>query len=107
MKQTKITKSARGEACSVRLPHICNFNEETTVFAHLGVGTSKRAHDLNGCYACSSCHDAIDGRFNVRQIDYYDDLPDSGIAAMIERCKASGKSETQQKLLDKGLIKIC
>ena len=29
-----LTKLARGRACQVRLPGICNFNAETTVLAH-------------------------------------------------------------------------
>ena len=35
---SKITKSAMGEECQVRLIGICNYNNETTVFAHYRKG---------------------------------------------------------------------
>ena len=34
MSQDKYTKLARGEACQVRIPGVCNGNWETTVLAH-------------------------------------------------------------------------
>ena len=34
-KQTKITKSARGEDCSLQIHPYCNMNPETTVLAHI------------------------------------------------------------------------
>jgi hypothetical protein len=50
----------------VRLPGICNFNSETTVLAHIrlsGVsGMGMKSPDLIGAWACSACHDEIDGR---------------------------------------------
>jgi len=65
-KQTKITKSARGEECQIRLPGICNFNPETTVFCHFGgAGMGRKHYDIHGAYGCSSCHDAVDGRFKL------------------------------------------
>jgi hypothetical protein len=52
----------------VRLPGICNFNSETTVLAHIrlsGVsGMGMKSPDLIGAWACSACHDEIDGRTN-------------------------------------------
>lgn len=66
MKQTKLTKAARGRDCQVRLPGICNGNSETTVLAHYRLagtcGTSMKPNDLQGAWACSSCHDEIDRR---------------------------------------------
>lgn len=47
--------------CFVRIPGVCNFNEETTVLAHLnggGMGTKKS--DLQGAFCCSSCHFWLD-----------------------------------------------
>lgn len=62
----KIRQSARGQDCTVRLPGVCNFDSTTTVLAHLRMagitGGSLKAPDLHGAYACSSCHDQIDGR---------------------------------------------
>ena len=34
MRQTKLTKAARGRECQVRIPGVCNGNPETTVLAH-------------------------------------------------------------------------
>lgn len=63
-KQTKITKSAEGEECQVRLPGICNFNNETTIFAHVGEGggMGSKVADIHGAYCCSDCHKEIDGQ---------------------------------------------
>lgn len=67
MKQSKITKSARGEDCQVRIPNICNFDSSTTVFAHLsGGGIGIKVNDIHGAYCCSSCHDYIDGRTKTK-----------------------------------------
>jgi len=60
---SKIRKSAKGQDCQVRIPHICNFNPETTILAHLnGGGWSLKRLDTEAAYCCSNCHDALDGR---------------------------------------------
>lgn len=68
-KQTKLTKAARGRDCTVRIPGVCNHNPETVVLAHYrmaGVcGTSMKPADLIGAWACSDCHDVIDGRKRI------------------------------------------
>lgn len=68
-KQTKLTKAARGRDCQVRIPGVCNHNPETVVLAHYrmaGVcGTSMKPLDLIGAWACSDCHDVIDGRVRI------------------------------------------
>lgn len=50
----------------VRLPGICNFNSETVVLAHIRVvgvsGMGMKSPDLVGAWACSACHDELDGR---------------------------------------------
>lgn len=56
---SKITESARMEFCTLRIKHICNFNVETTVWAHAngsaaGKGIGMKSHDLLGAYACSA-----------------------------------------------------
>jgi hypothetical protein len=66
-KQTKLTRAARGRECQVRVPGVCNGNPETTVLAHFRMsgtrcGVGLKPNDLQGAWACSSCHDAIDGR---------------------------------------------
>lgn len=61
----KIRDSARGQACTVQSPW-CNGNPETTVFAHYGEpgekGMGLKPDDTSGAYACSACHDRLDGR---------------------------------------------
>ena len=60
---SKYTKSAKGQQCQVRIPGVCNHNPETVVFAHLsGAGIGRKHLDIHGSYACSDCHDAVDGR---------------------------------------------
>lgn len=61
---------AKDQPCLVRLP-VCNGNPQTVVLAHyrsvsLGAGVSIKPNDLLGAYACSACHDAIDGRVHVK-----------------------------------------
>ena len=72
---SKITKSAKGEDCALRLPEICCFNPETTVFAHINTvikGTGTKSLDIHGIYACWKCHDVIDGRNNNHGINQGD-----------------------------------
>lgn len=60
---SKITQSAKGEQCQVRIPGYCNHNPETTVAAHLGgAGMGLKHPDSEIAYTCSGCHDVIDGR---------------------------------------------
>lgn len=66
----KITDSARGELCQMRLFKVCNADPETTVWAHSnlpkdGKGAAYKAHDCFGAYMCSACHDEFDGRTNI------------------------------------------
>ena len=64
--------SARGEACTVRIPGVCDGGGETTVLAHLrmlgGGGASYKPSDLEAVDACGPCHDAIDGRTPASQL---------------------------------------
>lgn len=93
---SKLTKSARGRDCQVRIPGICNGNPETTVLAHYRLagtcGMGIKPHDMLGAWACSSCHDEIDRR--TRRID-----ADSAALAHLE-----GVIRTQAILLKEGVI---
>lgn len=66
MSQDRITKSARGEECQIRLPDVCNFNPETSVWCHAGgadiKGVGQQADSLLGAVGCSDCHDVYDRR---------------------------------------------
>ena len=93
---SKIRKSARGEDCQVRLPGICNFNPETTIFAHKGgAGMGIKSADILGAYCCSACHDVIDGRIK----SHYP-------KTTIENAFYEGIFRTQLILIEKGLIKV-
>lgn len=94
---SKITKSARDEECTVRLPTHCNWDTSTTVFAHLGGGgMGKKKRDLFGAYACSNCHGVLDGAIDSALTS--DDK---------ELAHRQAVDRTQEILLDKELIKIC
>ncbi len=57
---------ARGKECQIRMVDHCNYNPETTVWAHYRLGAvagmGQKPPDLCGAFACSGCHDAIDRR---------------------------------------------
>ena len=95
---SKITQSARGESCKVRIPNVCNHNSETTIFAHIngvryGHGIAKKVTDILGADSCSSCHDVLDGR--VKSEYTKEQLNLMHFEAM---------AETQLRLLADGLI---
>ncbi len=59
--------AANGQACTLRLPFVCNGNPQTTVLCHSnrgadGKGRGIKAGDDHACFGCSSCHDVLDGR---------------------------------------------
>lgn len=98
---SKITKSARGMECQVRIIGVCNHNNETTVWAHpnsmaAGKGMRTKAYDALGAYCCSSCHDVIDGRVprpeGVRKTDIEIDFHE-------------GHQRSYVILIEKGLVK--
>lgn len=61
---SRLRKLARGQACMVRIPGVCNGNDETTVLAHLnGGGMGMKRHDLHGAWACSDCHSWLDAGY--------------------------------------------
>ena len=97
----KLTKSAQGETCTVRLPFVCNHNPETVVLAHLngirfGHGTGRKIANIFGAYACSKCHDVIDGRVPYDHLTHEE----------VKLSHFQGVIETQMKMIDKGLIKF-
>ena len=67
-----LRKLAKGKPCLVRLPG-CSHSTETTVLAHIrraGVGgMGMKPPDIIGVWACSNCHDVLDGR-----VPFVDDL---------------------------------
>ena len=95
---SKIRQSARGEQCTVRIAGYCNRNPETTVLAHYRLagycGTSIKPPDFMGAYACSICHDAVDGRIKT-------DLSEEELRL----AHAEGVMRTLVLLQRKGLLK--
>jgi hypothetical protein len=92
---SKITKSARGEDCTIRISAYegkpCSPND-TTVFCHAPCrdsGTSYKSPD----YGCYICHDIVD-RYRDLEI-----APKFVLAGWLR-----GIYETQKKLREKGLI---
>ena len=55
---------ARGQDCTIRLPDICCFDNDTTVLAHVRLGgisgMGYKAFDLLGAHACHKCHAVVD-----------------------------------------------
>jgi hypothetical protein len=105
LKSKKITDSARNEQCTLRIPGVCNHNPETTVFAHMnGGGMGYKHHDIHGCYACSDCHDWLDGKYlkDVTLILFGKETMKANMRGEFARAMI----ETQCKLIEKGLIKI-
>lgn len=97
---SRITDSARDEACTIRLPMICNGDKRTTVFAHLsgvrfGHGVGQKVPDYLGAYACSACHAAIDGQVKTQYSKEY-----------LKLAHLEGHAETLIKLNVKGLIYV-
>jgi|GEM_PF-769226 len=98
-KRTKIRDSARGEACQVRVAGICNGNPETVVLAHRnGAGMACKASDDNAAYACSACHEWLDGgyvRYGYTRSDR-DAVHDKGIVRTREILKRKGLCQLQE-----------
>lgn len=70
---SKIRKSAKGQACLVRLPGVCNHDPATTVAAHIRIagtcGMGIKPSDLLTVRACHACHDEIDRRTQILPAD--------------------------------------
>ena len=95
---SKITESARGEACTLRLDKCNGF--QGVVFAHkngAGMGQKYLDEDGNdvGFYACYYCHSVYDGQIThpYYKIKFLKEMTEFAIR------------ETQKKLKVKGLWK--
>lgn len=89
---SKLRKLARGQECQLRLfddhgNRICNGDSNTVVLCHIrrgcvgGIG--RKPHDLVGVYACSSCHDVLDGRV-IRDVSDLDTQLLEGLCRTLE-----------------------
>lgn len=98
---SKITESARGEDCQIRIPGVCSFNAAETVWAHAngsaaGKGIGMKSHDALGSYACFKCHAVVD-----RMIP----LPEGLTRDQVKLYFLEGHLRSLIKLIDKGIVK--
>ena len=92
----KLTRHARMQPCTLRLP-CCNGDPETTVACHapsISKGTGIKSPNWWISFACSSCHDEVDGRSDHH---YPHDL--------ISEAWLRGIHETQRILFRDGLLR--
>lgn len=99
---SKITESARGVECQIRIPFVCNGNRETTVWCHAngsaaGKGIGMKSPDPLGAFGCSACHDAYDRRTP---------LPKGQCREDIELAFHEGHLRSLNILLNRGLVKV-
>ena len=67
-----LTELARGQECLMRVPGVCNMQNETTVAAHSnqskhGKGGHIKAHDTYSVWSCARCHTWLDQSFSADQ----------------------------------------
>lgn len=91
-----LEQSARDRECQVRIPMVCNRNSETVVLAHVGKShMGAKCSSLIATFACSDCHDAIDGRVRTGYSK-----------AELDLMAREGVERTQLTWLKEGLLKI-
>lgn len=83
----------------VRLPGVCNHNEETTVLAHVRLvgisGMGMKAPDFLGAWACDSCHACYDRRHKADlSLDY------------VQKSFLEGVLRTQYELIKSGTVEL-
>lgn len=72
----KLRDSASGQECAFHIVGVCNYDESTTVLAHLPdetKGIARKSDDISAAFACSACHDAIDGRAKSAEFEQFRD----------------------------------
>lgn len=97
-RSAKVTGHAKGQPCTLRLPGVCAFDSETTVFAHIRdrhKGMGQKASDHSGVFACWKCHLYID-EWHGTQPQFSD--------AFLAECIISALQETWSILIRDGVI---
>lgn len=91
MKQTKITRSAIGQTCTLRLGN-CS-GDDTVVLCHFGIkrGMGKKCHEIHSGYGCFNCHQIEENKSDPR-------------CTWADRFRSM--EESQLIMIDLGLIKI-
>ena len=95
---TPLRASAEGEACTLNILGVCNYDPSTVVLCHLPFVAkerdSRKAPDYCAAYGCSACHDALDGRTMVL----------SKADKLFYGCR--GLIRTLRRMVEKGLITV-
>jgi len=98
-KYQKLRDSARGEDCTLQMYSYCNGDPEKVALCHVSTpvssGMGLKAPDWYAVYACSNCHDVIDGR--VHSEFGPGDIREFILDALFR---------TWERMIEKGLIKI-
>jgi len=92
--------AAKGRACTLKIPGVCNWNASTTVSAHSnlgrhGKGMGIKANDIFSAHACSACHDVYDRR-----------VPSDYSKEELQDLWQRGFEETLLRNLESGLLKV-
>ena len=93
---SKITESARGEVCQLRLDSCdSGIDGEKVVFCHAdggGMGLKSQVNGFHfGFYSCLNCHDLYDGRKQASPPYDLDGLRNKGYEATIKTQKIMAK----------------
>lgn len=96
---SKITRSANGKRCQIRLPGVCT--DRNVVWCHAigqaaGKGIGMKVPDLLGAYGCQECHDVYDRRVFVKHLNRME----------IELAFYEGVMRSQRILIDDGVVVI-
>lgn len=63
---TDLSKTARDQECTIRVPGVCNGRTDLTVLCHvrmIGIsGYGLKAPDALAAFGCQPCHDYVDAR---------------------------------------------
>lgn len=97
---SKITRSANGQRCQIRLPGVCT-DSPNVVWCHAigqaaGKGIGMKVPDLLGAYGCQQCHDVYDRRKFVKHLTRME----------IEHAFYQGMERSQRILIDDGVVVI-
>lgn len=93
----KIMDVAKGEACTLNIAGVCNYDDSTTVACHLpdgSGGSNKLTGALSIAIGCSACHNVVDGRVDAH-------ISDVDREFYMRR----GMMRTMTRLVDKGVLK--
>ena len=97
---SKITRSANGKRCQIRLPGVCT-DSQNVVWCHAigqaaGKGIGMKVPDLLGAYGCEECHSIYDRRKFVTHLTRLE----------IEHGFYEGMARSQRILIDEMLVKF-